>query len=112
MSAPPERDSRVVGVTPGCGAVYRRRESRFAERAIRTSFKAGPLSTHYEVIELDVRGDRAYEIGRWMLRGLDGVAQRGGWYSWVWRRQPDGIWAIDRDVWSRTCAAQTAQPCP
>jgi ketosteroid isomerase-like protein len=66
----------------------------------------------HDVIELDVRGDRAYEIGRWMLRGLDGAAQRGGWYSWVWRRQPDGRWAIDRDVWSRTCGAQTVPPCP
>jgi Tol biopolymer transport system component/ketosteroid isomerase-like protein len=81
--------------------------------AIRTSFQ-GPerYRLRHDVIELDVRGDRAYEIGKWVVRGLDGVAQRGGWYSWVWRRQPKGIWAIDRDVWSRTCAAQTAQPCP
>jgi Tol biopolymer transport system component/ketosteroid isomerase-like protein len=80
---------------------------------IRTSFQSPDrYRLTHDVIELDVRGDRAYEIGKWMVRGLDGVAQRGGWYSWVWWRQPDGIWAIDRDVWSRACGAPTAPPCP
>lgn len=81
--------------------------------AIRASFQsADRYRLTHDVIELDVRGDQAYEIGEWMLRGLNGVAQRGGWYSWVWRRQRDGTWAIERDLWSRTCEVQTARPCP
>jgi Tol biopolymer transport system component len=71
--------------------------------AIRTSFQSvDRYRLTHDIYELDVRGDRAYEIGRWARRGLDGVVQRGGWYSWVWRRMSDGSWAIDRDVWSRT----------
>jgi Tol biopolymer transport system component/ketosteroid isomerase-like protein len=81
--------------------------------AIRASFESPDrYRLTHDVIELDVRGDTAYEIGKWMLRGLNGVAQRGGWYSWVWRRESDGTWRIDRDLWSRTCAVQTAQACP
>jgi Tol biopolymer transport system component/ketosteroid isomerase-like protein len=81
--------------------------------ALRTFFRsADRFRLEHDVLELDVRGDRAYEIGKWTRRGLDGVAQRGGWYSWTWHRRPDGTWAIGRDVWSRTCGAQPAPPCP
>ena len=80
--------------------------------AIRDFFRSTErFQLEHDVLELDVRGDRAYEIGKWTRRALDGVAQRGGWYSWTWRRQRDGKWAVERDVWSRTCG-QPAPACP
>jgi ketosteroid isomerase-like protein len=55
----------------------------------------------HHVMEVDVRGDIAYEIGRWIQRSKDGATQRGsGGYLWIWKRQPDGAWAIWREVWN------------
>lgn len=53
------------------------------------------------VHEVDVRGDLAYEIGRWIQRRkTDRTAIGGGGYLWIWKRQPDGQWAIWREVWN------------
>ena len=53
------------------------------------------------VHEVDIRGDLAYEIGRWIQRRKsDRAAIGGGGYLWIWKRQPDGRWAIWREVWN------------
>ena len=55
----------------------------------------------HHVLEVDVRGDIAYEIGRWIQRSRGGgAATGGGGYLWIWRRQPGGTWAIWREVWN------------
>jgi ketosteroid isomerase-like protein len=55
----------------------------------------------HHVLEVDVRGDVAYEIGHWIQRRRsDGAAIGGGGYLWIWRRQPAGTWAIWREVWN------------
>jgi uncharacterized protein (TIGR02246 family) len=71
--------------------------------AIRRSFER--TTRDYEIVhvvhEVDVQGDLAYEIGRWIQRRKsDGAAIGGGGYLWLWKRQPDGRWAIWREVWN------------
>jgi ketosteroid isomerase-like protein len=59
----------------------------------------------YEIVhvvhEVDIRGDIAYEIGQWVRRNRNGGATTGGGgYLWIWKRQPEGQWAIWREVWN------------
>jgi uncharacterized protein (TIGR02246 family) len=55
----------------------------------------------HDVLEVDVRGDIAYEIGHWTRRNRSGgAATGGGGYLWIWRRQPGGRWSIWREVWN------------
>jgi ketosteroid isomerase-like protein len=105
-------DGVVRSYTPDAVLLAPNGELIRGSAAIRADFSSvNRFRLEHDVLELDVRGDRAYEIGKWTLRGLDGVAQRGGWYSWTWRRQQNGAWAVERDVWSRTCG-QPAPLCP
>ena len=67
---------------------------------------------HY-ILDLEVRGDMVLEFGRWTQHARQGGAvMSGGWYFWLWRRQPDGSWLVDRDLWSSTPARQSADPSP
>ena len=55
----------------------------------------------HHVHEVEVRGEVAYEIGRWIQRGRSGGAVvGGGGYLWIWKRQADGSWTIWREVWN------------
>jgi ketosteroid isomerase-like protein len=57
----------------------------------------------HDVVELEGRGETVYEIGRWTQTTKEGgEVIGGGWYFWVWRRQRDGSWLVDRDLWSST----------
>jgi Tol biopolymer transport system component/ketosteroid isomerase-like protein len=106
-------DAVVGSYTPDALLVSSSGELIRGSAAIRAYFRNSTRSLlEHDVLELDVRGDRAYEIGKWTRRGLDGVAQRSGWYAWTWRRQRAGTWAVERDVWSRTCGVQPAPACP
>jgi ketosteroid isomerase-like protein len=81
---------------PPSGDTIRGRE------AVRRAFdRTRDYTIRHEVVELEVRTGTAYEIGRWTQIGKrDGVVKGGGWYFWVWRRQPDGSWLIDREIWN------------
>lgn len=70
--------------------------------AIRRAFdRVRDYTIRHDVVELEMREGAVYEIGRWTQVGKqDGAVKGGGWYFWVWRRQADRSWAIDREVWS------------
>jgi ketosteroid isomerase-like protein len=102
----------VQSYTPDAMLLPPGREPVRGSAAIRAFQSADRYRLAHDIFELDIRGDRAYEIGKWTRRGIDGVVQVRGWYYWVWRRQRDGIWAIERDLWSRSCGPQTGSACP
>jgi ketosteroid isomerase-like protein len=81
---------------PPSGDTIRGRE------AVRRAFdRTRDYTIRHDVVELEVRTGTAYEIGRWTQIGKrDGAVKGGGWYFWVWRRQPNGAWLIDRELWS------------
>ena len=55
----------------------------------------------HDILDLQVRGEMVLEFGRWTQHTKqDRAAVRGGWYFWLWRRQSDGSWLVDRDLWS------------
>ena len=59
----------------------------------------------HDISDLEVRGDMVLEFGRWTQHTRQGGAVvRGGWYFWLWRRQPDGSWLVDHDIWSSIAA--------
>ena len=59
----------------------------------------------HDISELQIRGDTVLEFGRWTRRLKQGSAVTGGgWYFWLWQRQQDGSWLIDREIWSSTPA--------
>ena len=59
----------------------------------------------HDISDLEVRGEMVLEFGRWTLHPKQGgTVTRGGWYFWLWRRQPDGSWLVERDLWSSTPA--------
>ena len=67
----------------------------------------------HDVSDLEVRGEMVHEFGRWTQHARQGGAvMSGGWYFWQWRRQPDGSWLVERDLWSSTPAPQRADPSP
>ena len=86
-----------------------RRDAVSGREAIRRALESPTRDYEiaHHVIEVDVRGDIAYETGRWIQRsrsggatGSGGGATGGGGYLWIWKRQPDGTWAIWREVWN------------
>ena len=51
---------------------------------------------------LEVFGDerRAAEVGRYTLIGSDGAPFDEGKYIVLWRRDDNGEWRLDRDIWN------------
>ena len=54
-------------------------------------------------LEIDGRGDLAYERGRYDITA-GGVTDQGS-YLRVWRQRPDGSWKVFRDMWHSDLAA-------
>lgn len=87
---------------PGAGAVSGREAIRamFADQ-----FQRFDGSYEFETEEVVVRGDLAYRWGgyRVVVELPDGRSRRlDDRFIEIWRRGPDGVWRISRDIWNRT----------
>ncbi|SAL34029.1 YybH family protein [Caballeronia humi] len=70
------------------------------QEAINSGFKAIKLST----VELEARGDTAYEVGKWMVPGEAGKVYDAGDYIVIWKRV-NGHWKMYRDTWTTNTPA-------
>jgi len=72
--------------------------------AIRQAWKAnvgsGGKRLRFEVAEVEQRGDRAYELGRFTISGPDGAVLTAGKQMVIWMRQPDGAWKSRRGIFN------------
>lgn len=56
---------------------------------------AGQVTLGLQPVSSAVSGDLAYESGTWShVDRASGATVDGGAYTWVWRREPGGAWAI------------------
>lgn len=69
-------------------------QSNFARFLNRFSPGAGP-DIAFEIIERQISGDQAYDIGYYLFDG-----KRSGKFIVLWQRQPDGKWLIRGDGYS------------
>ncbi len=71
-------------------------------------YQAGLNHMEMTVMEIGGSGDTAYETGRYTIRlqppGLD-VMTDSGKYVMVWKRQADGAWKIQEDIWNSSAPA-------
>jgi uncharacterized protein (TIGR02246 family) len=72
--------------------------------AIRQAWKAnagsGGNRLRFEVAEIEQRGDRAHEVGRFTISGPDGAVLAAGKQIVVWARQPGGEWKTLRSIFN------------
>src|SRR5947209_4783767 len=52
-----------------------------------------------ETVEVEARGDTAYEVGRFALYGTAGQVLYQGKYIVVWKQEA-GEWKLHRDIWN------------
>ncbi|MCB0615261.1 MAG: DUF4440 domain-containing protein [Phaeodactylibacter sp.] len=69
-------------------------QANFARFLGRFSPGAGP-DIRFEIIERQIAGDQAYDIGYYLFDG-----KRSGKFIVLWQRQPDGKWLIRADGFS------------
>jgi uncharacterized protein (TIGR02246 family) len=67
----------------------------FWQKALDSGVKTAALET----VEIEVRGDLAFETGRYSMNGADGVLIDNGKYVVVWRRV-GSTWSLYRDIWN------------
>jgi len=67
----------------------------FWQRVLDSGVKTGALETG----DVEVRGDLAFETGRYSLNGADGGLIDNGKYVVVWRRT-GSTWRLYRDIWN------------
>ena len=86
-------------------------ESVRGREAIQTFFdRPRDYQIAHNISDLEVRGEMVHEFGRWtQYTRQGGAVTRGGWYFWLWRRQPDGSWLVERDLWSSTPTLQSTE---
>jgi len=75
----------------------------FWQGAMNMGIKAAKLET----VEVEDRGDIAYEVGKYTLQGDGGQEIDTGKYVVVWKQEA-GQWKLHRDIWnsSRPAAGQ------
>lgn len=66
----------------------------------------GIASAALQTVELEAHGDAVVEIGKYVLKAIDGRPIDEGKYQVVWHRE-EGQWKWHRDIWnsSRPAAA-------
>ncbi|KMZ12420.1 hypothetical protein BHUM_04863c [Candidatus Burkholderia humilis] len=69
--------------------------TRFWQNAIDSGLKSIKLTT----VEVDARGDTAYEVGKWSVPGEAGKVYDAGDYVVIWKRVK-GQWKQHRDIWT------------
>jgi uncharacterized protein (TIGR02246 family) len=60
---------------------------------------AGVKEAALETSEVEVRGDLAFETGRYTLKAADGVGIDDGKYVVIWKRE-GADWRLFRDIWN------------
>ncbi len=63
------------------------------------AFDMGIRAAERKTLEVEGRGDFAFEVGTYVLRGADGGILDQGKYMVVWK-QEDGEWKSHRDIWN------------
>ena len=66
---------------------------------IRAYLSSYPTITRIDLTEIEIEGriDFAYERGQYDLVA-GGISDQGSHFT-LWRKQADGSWKIDRDMW-------------
>jgi uncharacterized protein (TIGR02246 family) len=114
-------DAYVAGDMETLGSVYTEDAVLYppgsvirGRAAIRRYFAPGPNRTnlaHAMTSErLTFDGDVAVDVGVWsntLRRGSDAPQSAEGRYLVVWRREPDGRWRIEHDMWHRPAPTPT-----
>lgn len=52
-----------------------------------------------EILEVDLQGNIAMEVGKYQLKGADGEVVDRGKYLVTWKNE-QGTWKIHRDIWN------------
>jgi ketosteroid isomerase-like protein len=52
-----------------------------------------------ETIELEIYGEMAHEVGRYIVEAPDGIEADAGMYIVIWRVEGDA-WRMHRDIWN------------
>jgi ketosteroid isomerase-like protein len=63
------------------------------------AFDLGLKGLKLEGTELEVFGDTAIEVGRYVLLGTGGSEADRGKYIVIWKNQ-GGLWKLHRDIWN------------
>ena len=63
------------------------------------AFGMGLKEFAVETVELDVQGETAIEVGRYILKADRGVVADQGKYIIIWKHA-GGTWKLHRDIWN------------
>jgi ketosteroid isomerase-like protein len=63
------------------------------------AFDLGLKELKLEGTEIEVFGDTAVEVGRYVLLGAGGTEADRGKYIVIWKNQ-GGLWKLHRDIWN------------
>jgi uncharacterized protein (TIGR02246 family) len=74
----------------------------FWQGAINMGIKEAKL----DIIEVELQGEIAYEVGRYQLKGADGALMDQGKYIVIWK-QEQGQWKLHRDIWNTNQTASS-----
>lgn len=74
--------------------------TRFWQAAIDSGLKSVKLTS----VEVEARGDSAYEVGKWSVPGEGGKVYDAGDYIVIWKRA-NGQWKQYRDIWTTNSPA-------
>ena len=76
--------------------------------AIRTFWQGaidmGVKEAKLDILEVELQGDVAIEVGRYQLKGASGEVMDWGKYLVVWK-QEEGSWKLHRDIWNTSRTA-------
>jgi uncharacterized protein (TIGR02246 family) len=79
-------------------------------RAWRSNVGAGGNRLRIDVAEVEQKGDRAYEVGRFIISAPDGAVISAGKYIGIWVRESDGQWRTRRDIFNWDIPPRQPQP--
>jgi ketosteroid isomerase-like protein len=100
-------DSIVAGYTEDAMFMAPNAPAAKGHDAIREAFAGflamGAGSLQLTTDELEVFGDTAHEVGRFVLEGADGSHMDHGKYIVIWKRTDDG-WKLHRDIFNSDMA--------
>jgi ketosteroid isomerase-like protein len=63
------------------------------------AFDLGLKELKLDSTEIEVHGDTALEVGRYVLFGAGGAEADRGKYIVIWKNQA-GLWKLHRDIWN------------
>lgn len=73
------------------------------EKAIDAEIQMGAGGLKFTQLELVVKNDTAYEIGKYYLNvTVDGevITEDNGKFIVIWEKQEDGNWLMKKDIWN------------